>query len=94
MSAPDLRHLAIAPELAQLETSRAVLEILLVVLQHRHPNLDDEHAIGQHRTLTPARHLARRTRALLDAMRRYLIEVDDARIDSACRRLGDDSIPF
>jgi len=84
-----------APELAQLETARAVLEVLLVVLHQRHPSLEDEHAPGGHRTLLPARHVARRSRALLDAIRRYYIDVDEARLDAACRRLDDDdSTPF
>ena len=94
MNAPELRHLSTAPELAQLETTHAVLRVLLLVLQHRHPDLEDHNAISRQRTLAPARTVAQRARALLDAIRRYHIEVDEARLDAICRPIDDCEIPF
>lgn len=78
MNFPDL-DLDDAPELAQLETLQTATIVLLAVLDHQYALLEDEYSYQESCTLTAARNLARRARALLAAVRRYRTAIDDRR---------------
>jgi hypothetical protein len=86
---PHDLDISTVPDLAQLEAIYPALEIILRLLDHRYPCLEEENAPGDPLDLALARELARKTRALGSIIRRY-----NAAIVASARRRAHDDMPF